>query len=87
MSATTPDSAQPPIVVMGIEVEGMENAVLVRKVIATSVLFVCLIIFNNVMSMAEDAGQQANKILGLVMALMVPACGYFVRVRCPREMC
>jgi hypothetical protein len=71
-----PSPATEPIIVMGISVEGIENATLVRKVMVVSVIFACFITFNSVMQMAEDSGNSFQRMTGLLMALLVPACGY-----------
>ena len=68
--------ATEPVVVMGIVVEGAENAHRVRKVMVISMLFAVLIITNSVLQQVEDSSEPMERLMGLLLGLLVPACGY-----------
>lgn len=75
-----------PIVVMGIVVEGAENASRVRKVIVISMLFAVLIITNSVLQQVEDKSEPMERLMGLLLGLLVPACGYIGAKRSDRAL-
>lgn len=75
-----------PVVVMGIVVDGAENAHRVRKVMVISLLFASLIITNSVLQQVEDNSDIMNRLMGLMLGLLVPACGYAGAKRADRNL-
>ena len=73
-----------PVVVMGIVVEGAENASRVKKVMCISLLFAILIITNSVLQQVEDNSDPMERLMGLLLGLLVPACGYLGAKRADR---
>lgn len=71
-----PNRMAQPVVVMGIVVEGAENAARVRKVMVISLLFALLIITNSVLQQVEDKSDPMQRVMSLMLPLLVPACGY-----------
>ena len=47
-----------------------------RQVMAISMVFAVLIIANSVMQQIEENGDTMNRLVGLMLGLLVPACGY-----------
>ena len=73
-----------PVVVMGIVVEGAENASRVRKVMVISLLFAALIIANSVLQQVEDNSEPMERVMSVLLPLLVPACGYLGAKRADR---
>ena len=73
-----------PVVVLGIVVEGAENASRVRKVVVISLLFALLIITNSVLQQLEDNSEPMERVMSVLLPLLVPACGYVGAKRADR---
>jgi hypothetical protein len=75
-----------PAVVYGIRVEDPRAAILVKRVLNISILSGLLVICSNIYTYSNDTFSQdntnkqqqlASSIVGILIALLVPACGYF----------